>query len=230
VIGLVDQASGTTSGEYDYNAFGETVKAVGTAASANPFRFSTKYTDSETGHLYYGLRYYSPNMGRWLSRDPIGERGGLSLYAICANDPIGRLDYVGLQGETVPGNVLPPVPNFPKDNQQIGNAASGVAGAVRIIGSNFSTGLEGYIFNIFYNRGLKKCEAENYHSTSGLCRCCVVAVYGKADPSGVGTDWADSNGRVFDKLCSEVKKMFYEASPSTRRTDYPIREIKFIPW
>jgi len=37
---------------------------------------STKYTDSETGLLYYGYRYYLPVVGRWLSRDPIGDVGG----------------------------------------------------------------------------------------------------------------------------------------------------------
>ena len=41
--------------------------------TANPFRFSTKYFDAETGLYYYGYRYYSPNLGRWISRDPIGE-------------------------------------------------------------------------------------------------------------------------------------------------------------
>ena len=40
---------------------------------------STKYTDSETGLLYYGYRYYQPESGRWSSRDPIGEVGGKAV-------------------------------------------------------------------------------------------------------------------------------------------------------
>jgi RHS repeat-associated protein len=40
-------------------------------ARANPFRFSTKYQDDETDLLYYGFRYYNPNTGRWISRDPL---------------------------------------------------------------------------------------------------------------------------------------------------------------
>ena len=44
-----------------------------------------------------GLRYFSPTLGMWLSRDPIGERGGLSLHAFCGNRPVNRIDALGLQ-------------------------------------------------------------------------------------------------------------------------------------
>ena len=49
---------------------------TGSESSRNPFRFSTKYTDDETDLVYYGYRYYSPALGRWMSRDPIGEVDG----------------------------------------------------------------------------------------------------------------------------------------------------------
>jgi uncharacterized protein RhaS with RHS repeats len=48
------------------------------------------------GVTYYGYRYYNPELGRWLSRDPIRERGGLNLYGFADNHPVGRLDYLGL--------------------------------------------------------------------------------------------------------------------------------------
>lgn len=51
---------------------------TGPAAKTNPFRFSTKYQDDETDLLYYGYRYYDASTGRWLSRDPIEEQGGLN--------------------------------------------------------------------------------------------------------------------------------------------------------
>ncbi|MDD4406128.1 MAG: RHS repeat-associated core domain-containing protein [Parabacteroides sp.] len=62
----------------------------------NLFQFSTKYTDSETDLVYYGYRYYSPALGRWLSRDPIEEQGGLNLYAFVNNDPVNKVDIGGL--------------------------------------------------------------------------------------------------------------------------------------
>ncbi len=69
-------------------------------AFVNPFRFSTKYCDDETGHYYYGYRYYSPTQGRWLSRDPIGEYGGLNLYAFVNNNPLTFWDYLGNAGQS----------------------------------------------------------------------------------------------------------------------------------
>ena len=65
-------------------------------AKANPFRFSTKYQDDETELLYYGYRYYAPSTGRWLSKDPKGEIGGISLYAFVINNPMLRVDRLGL--------------------------------------------------------------------------------------------------------------------------------------
>jgi len=44
-----------------------------------------------------GLRSYSPNLSRWLSRDPIGERGELNLYGMVGNDAVNWADYLGLQ-------------------------------------------------------------------------------------------------------------------------------------
>ena len=52
----------------------------------------------ETGFFglnYYGYRYYDPVTGRWVSRDPIGERGGANLYAFVRNESTGRTDILG---------------------------------------------------------------------------------------------------------------------------------------
>jgi RHS repeat-associated protein len=65
-------------------------------ARANPFRFSTKYQDDETDLLYYGYRYYNSSTGRWLSSDPYGEEGGVSLYCFVANSLNGSFDMLGL--------------------------------------------------------------------------------------------------------------------------------------
>jgi RHS repeat-associated protein len=65
------------------------------AVKGQPFRFSTKYFDSETGLSYFGGRYYNPALGRWLNRDPIDELGGVNLYAYVGNDPVDRFDPLG---------------------------------------------------------------------------------------------------------------------------------------
>jgi RHS repeat-associated protein len=60
------------------------------------YRFSSEYFDTETGLVYYNYRYYSLELGRWLSRDPIAERGSFNLYEMVENDSINRWDYLGL--------------------------------------------------------------------------------------------------------------------------------------
>jgi RHS repeat-associated protein len=95
VTAMVDAGTGSVSAQYEYSPFGETIRATGPMAKVNPFRFSTKYQDDETGLLYYGYRYYQPSTGRWPSRDPIGERGGKNLYGFVKNDPILFYDKLG---------------------------------------------------------------------------------------------------------------------------------------
>lgn len=102
VAGLTKASDGTLTAKYDYDAFGEGLLAEGVFASANPFRFSSKYVDSETDHLYYGLRYYSPQAGRWLSRDPIEEQGGVNLYGFVGNNPVNLVDPLGLSSVSAP--------------------------------------------------------------------------------------------------------------------------------
>ncbi len=96
VTALVSATNGTVSAQYEYGPFGELLRATGPMAKANQFRFSTKYQDDESDLLYYGYRSYNPSLGRWLSRDPIEEQGGVVLYGFCNNDGIGRSDFLGL--------------------------------------------------------------------------------------------------------------------------------------
>ena len=89
--------TGNTVAHYAYDAFGNAVSQIGSMADDFKHRFSTQYLDVETGLYYYGrIRYYSPPLGRFISRDPIGERGGLNLYGFCGNDPINKWDYLGM--------------------------------------------------------------------------------------------------------------------------------------
>jgi RHS repeat-associated protein len=101
VSALVNAADGTVSVRYEYGPFGELIRATGPMASANPFRFSTKFTDDETDLVCYGYRYYSTSLGRWLSRDPLEEDGGMNLYGFVGNNPNNRIDAFGLWGEDI---------------------------------------------------------------------------------------------------------------------------------
>ena len=68
VAKLVNGTDGSIAAEYEYDPFGRLLRATGSLAFINPFRFSTKYQDDETGFLYYGYRFYDADAGRWLCR------------------------------------------------------------------------------------------------------------------------------------------------------------------
>jgi len=100
VMTLVNANTGAFAAVYEYDPYGNYLRADAQDAAVqdNPFRFSSKYTDLETGLVYYGLRYYSPNLGRFINKDPIEEAGGLNLYGFCANNAVNRWDYRGMAG------------------------------------------------------------------------------------------------------------------------------------
>ncbi len=89
---------------YTYDAFGNTLAQTGALATTFNHRFSTKYYDNESCLYYYGYRFYSPSIGRWLNRDPIEEDGGINLYAFCGNDGIDKFDKLGNDIYLVTGN------------------------------------------------------------------------------------------------------------------------------
>ncbi len=94
VTALLD-ANGNRAAEYIYHPFGTIYSKTGPMVDLNPFRFSSEYHDDETGLVYYNYRYYSPELGRWISRDPIEEEGGVNLYAMVENSPVNKIDLYG---------------------------------------------------------------------------------------------------------------------------------------
>ena len=88
-------SNGTVTAHFEYDPFGRTVVNTDTG-SLFTYRFSTKPLDSATGLYYYGYRYYDPVSGRWPSRDPIEETGGINLYGFVGNSPLGDIDSLGL--------------------------------------------------------------------------------------------------------------------------------------
>jgi len=147
ITSLVKEADQTLVARYAYGPFGETVSASGAMASSNPFQFSTKHMDAETGLLYYGYRYYQPSTGRWLSRDPLGERGGLNLYGYTENNPVNRTDPTGEISPIIVGGavfavvaavayVVKPVVNVSNNPGPNGEGARTV-GPVVLLGPDF---------------------------------------------------------------------------------------------
>ena len=94
----------TPVASYSYDPFGAPRARSG--ALEQEFRFATKMYDEQTGLSYFGFRFYSPLIGRWISRDPSRESGGANLYAYAENDPVSFVDPTGLRRRRVsPGAV-----------------------------------------------------------------------------------------------------------------------------
>jgi RHS repeat-associated protein len=104
IIRLFD-SNGATVASYAYDGFGNRINPAASDidgsgyANENRYGFSSKPRDPLTGLLYYGYRWYDPATGRWASRDPIGESGGLNLYGFVGNDGTNHLDKLGLSPE-----------------------------------------------------------------------------------------------------------------------------------
>ncbi len=111
--------SGSVVAHYEYDPFGNTMTVSGGYAAVNVYRFSTKYQDDESGFYYYGHRFYSPELGRWPSRDPIEEQGGENLYGFVANNPVNLIDLLGELGYSSLGwySILncPSIKDYEKD-------------------------------------------------------------------------------------------------------------------
>lgn len=104
VKGLMFQ-NGELAASYDYMFYGETACFLNSGVeSLNMFRFSSEYLDKELGLIYYNYRHYNPQDGRWLSREPLGEKGSINLYSFLNNGE-GSFDWLG--------NVR--IPNLPQN-------------------------------------------------------------------------------------------------------------------
>ena len=106
VAALVKATDGMVSAQYEYGPFGELLRKTGPMARMNPFRWSTQYSDDESDLVMYPTRPYNPSAGRWLSQDPIGERGGFNLFAFVGNAPVAFVDPFGLVRINGPSDIL----------------------------------------------------------------------------------------------------------------------------
>ena|GEM_PF-2942093 len=101
VIALSD-ANGDLVESYSYNVFGSPTiydgdgEEISASAIGNPYMFTGRRYDEDTGLYYYRLRDYHPVLGRFVQNDPIGYIGGMNLYRYCNNNPVNWTDPLGL--------------------------------------------------------------------------------------------------------------------------------------
>nr|WP_321402501.1 RHS repeat-associated core domain-containing protein [uncultured Desulfobacter sp.] len=91
VVALSD-TSGNLAETYAYSPFGKT---NGSSTLGNPYLFTGRRLDSESGLYYYRARHYDAQEGRFVQPDPVGIEGGINLYAYCSNRPLNYIDPDG---------------------------------------------------------------------------------------------------------------------------------------
>jgi RHS repeat-associated protein len=99
---------------YTYDAFGNSVSSASSVANSYGFTGEQQFAEADN-LVFLRARYYQPSIGRFMSQDPIGYRGGLNLYTYVMNNPIGFKDPSGLLGYSPwpghpPIDFLPPEP------------------------------------------------------------------------------------------------------------------------
>lgn len=92
----ITDLSGNIVNKYAYDAFGRVLSSEETIP--NPFKYVGRFgvMDEGNGLLYMRARYYDPEIGRFINKDPIGLLGGLNLYAYGGNNPVRFNDPFGL--------------------------------------------------------------------------------------------------------------------------------------
>lgn len=94
-IVALSNTHGTVVQEYAYDSFGN-MQQRGKSIN-QPFTYTGREWDRETGLYYYRARYYDPKIGRFISKDPISFAGGdVNLYGYVSNNPINLTDPNGL--------------------------------------------------------------------------------------------------------------------------------------
>ncbi len=108
VVALSD-SDGDSIQSYEYSIYGQV--AAEDPNHPNPYMFTGRRFDFETGLYYYRARYYNPYIGRFLQTDPVGYGAGMNLYRYCRNNPLGFVDPSGLWEYTflIPAGYFPDV-------------------------------------------------------------------------------------------------------------------------
>jgi len=94
ILGLVN-GSNVIVNRYRYEPFGADAQGFPQGSVPNSLKFAARQFDTETGFYYMRARYYDPQLGRFISEDPIGLAGGINPYTYVGDGPVNAVDPTG---------------------------------------------------------------------------------------------------------------------------------------
>jgi len=196
---------------YSYDVFGEPNT---TSSLGNPYLFTGRRFDNETGLYYYRARYYDYYLGRFLQTDPIGYEDSMNLYTYVGNNPVVFFDPFGLcKDEDLPwyrklalSITLPSVSAFYWGGGGAGHELIWIPGqgwrsymypqgGVSNPGAGINLGI-GPVFNITSHEDYLR----HYHNVQGTSPVTPYGSFGfdiswyKGSPTAVNFDWGASSG------------------------------------
>ena len=189
VTSICDSAA-TIQERYGYNAFGTTLfmnpefAPQGGSAHFWEVTFCSDWLDPETGLYQVRFRYLHPTLGRWLSRDPIGELAGFNLYEYVGNNPVNNRDFLGLF-------LIGAVVGF------VSGAISGAVGAYGTSGGNLvDAAVGGAIGGILGGAlgSLDPTEGAIAGGAAGVIGDLIGQAIGKRNDSCTGINWGEVAG------------------------------------
>ena len=135
-VAALSDESGSVLSRYEYDIHGNVTLhsasganlGIQPSATDQPYYYTGRRLDPETGLYYYRNRYYSADLGRFLSHDPLDYVDGMNLYAYVAGDPVNFTDPMGL----TKAKVAKPVANLVKAANRLDKAADAAKNAKRL--------------------------------------------------------------------------------------------------
>lgn len=94
---IVDSSTGEVVKTLRYSEFGEITEETGTFNTI--FGFAGGIRDTDSGLTKFGARWYDPETGRWMEKEPLGFEGSDNFYSYCDGDPVNYVDVTGLKLE-----------------------------------------------------------------------------------------------------------------------------------
>jgi RHS repeat-associated protein len=177
-IAAMTDTTGATAQTYSYDSFGNLTNQTG--GILQPFTYTGREYDTETGLYFYRARYYDPQAGRFISQDPIVIAGGINLYAYVdsigittgmnlytytGNNPINKIDPLGLAEEYPTSLYGPPASLVPWPQRNFNFCISSKTKCQLICKAAFV--VPSYAFGIGVGLATKSVQAGSY-TTLGI--------------------------------------------------------------